>query len=551
VNALTKSRQDYGPGTDWNGGLFYRFASAEESHIGRPEVSAQWEEKVGLHLGGSIKEFGDFHGGRDVGEQPNTGYSEWDIDGKLEYLVAPHSKFVFAHQTVNLDDAWRTHSTIYGVDWEGTRHGSDQVRKFDQSRTLDYLQFHAQELEGFAEEVHASVSHHYQGEMETRVRSSGVRERQGVDVNTLGLSLQLHSPSPVGRWIYGAEYYRDWVNSGFRRFDAEGNLEQERVQGPVADDATYDLAGVYLENHLPLFGDRLELILGGRYTYAGVDAQRIRDPLTGGTFSLTDSWDNAVGNGRLLYQVQPEHLSVFMGASQGFRAPNLSDLTRWDADWGQEIPTPGVDPELFLSLEIGARAQYGPLTAEAAYFYTFIDDLIVRVPTGELSPNGDIIVSKANSGRGFVQGVELAASVRVLRDWMLWGNGTWIDGEVDAPRTPGGPDVTEPISRLMPETLNAGLRWNHPKGRLWAEFATTVAGRADQLASNDLLDTQRIPPGGTPGYAVYHLRAGWSPWRQTSLTAALENITDEDYRIHGSGVNEPGRNFVIAAQVRF
>jgi outer membrane receptor protein involved in Fe transport len=33
--------------------------------------------------------------------------------------------------------------------------------------------------------------------------------------------------------------------------------------------------------------------------------------------------------------------------------------------------------------------------------------------------------------------------------------------------------------------------------------------------------------------------------------AAVENLTDEDYRIHGSGVNEPGRNFVLAMDARF
>jgi hemoglobin/transferrin/lactoferrin receptor protein len=27
----------------------------------------------------------------------------------------------------------------------------------------------------------------------------------------------------------------------------------------------------------------------------------------------------------------------------------------------------------------------------------------------------------------------------------------------------------------------------------------------------------------------------------------VENVLDEDYRIHGSGVNEPGRNFILTA----
>jgi hypothetical protein len=64
-----------------------------------------------------------------------------------------------------------------------------------------------------------------------------------VDVQTLGLSAQFQSPSPVGCWVYGAEYYHDWVDSSFRRYNAAGNLLQVRVQGPVADDALVILRG--------------------------------------------------------------------------------------------------------------------------------------------------------------------------------------------------------------------------------------------------------------------------------------------------------------------
>ena len=34
-----------------------------------------------------------------------------------------------------------------------------------------------------------------------------------------------------------------------------------------------------------------------------------------------------------------------------------------------------------------------------------------------------------------------------------------------------------------------------------------------------------------------------------TMTLGLENIFNRDYRIHGSGVNEPGRNLVFTAEV--
>lgn len=554
VNAISKSRQAYEQGFDANGAAIYRFSSAEDSHVGRPEISGQYDRRVGVHVGGSIKEFGDLRGGQEVGKQLHSDYSEWDIDAKVNYFVTPNSRLVYGHQTVRLDDAWRTHSTIYGVLWSGTTRGTDLQRALDQARDLDYLQYHAEQLPGFAEQVHLSLSHHYQGEQEDRIRAAGNREVQDMDVHTLGISLQLQSPSKIGRWIYGVEYYRDWVDSSFKGYDADGNLTTVHWQGLVADDASYDLFGAFVENHLPLVEDRLELILGGRFTYAAADANSVQDPHSNARLSFSDSWNNVVGNARLSYQPgEAKHWTIYGGASQGFRAPSLTDLTRFDiARTGEyEIPAFDLDPESFLSPEIGVKMEYERFSAEAAYFYTFIDDMIVRVPTGATRPTGELEVYKENAGEGYVHGIELAGSAKLHRDWMLWANFTVMRGELDTPVVKGGAFETEPVSRLMPTTVNAGLRWRHPKGKVWAEFSATFAEMQDRLASNDIRDTQRIPVGGTPGYDVYQLRAGWNPCRYATISAALENLTDTDYRIHGSGANEPGRNFVVMADFRF
>ena len=81
------------------------------------------------------------------------------------------------------------------------------------------------------------------------------------------------------------------------------------------------------------------------------------------------------------------------------------------------------------------------------------------------------------------------------------------------------------------------------------EGRITAADKQDELSARDQRDTQRIPPGGTPSYLVASIRAGLQVSENLELTAALENITDEDYRIHGSGVNQPGINAIIGAKV--
>ena len=37
----------------------------------------------------------------------------------------------------------------------------------------------------------------------------------------------------------------------------------------------------------------------------------------------------------------------------------------------------------------------------------------------------------------------------------------------------------------------------------------------------------------------------------TELTVALENVLDEDYRVHGSGTNRPGINLIFGLRLSF
>ena len=131
----------------------------------------------------------------------------------------------------------------------------------------------------------------------------------------------------------------------------------------------------------------------------------------------------------------------------------------------------------------------------------------------------------------------------------LSGHLTWQEGDTTSPSFLGGPTVEAPVSRLSPLVGSVALRYDSPDQRWWVEGRITAAGKQGELSARDQTDTQRIPPGGTPGYLVASIRAGMQVTENLELTAALENITDEDYRIHGSGVNQAGINAVIGGKV--
>lgn len=78
VNAVTKSPYTWGSGLQAGGLTFARLASADSSYTIHPEISATYNNDLGVLLTGTYKDFGDLRGGRNTGEQENTGYSEWD-----------------------------------------------------------------------------------------------------------------------------------------------------------------------------------------------------------------------------------------------------------------------------------------------------------------------------------------------------------------------------------------------------------------------------------------------------------------------------------------
>ncbi len=544
------------------GSVLYRYASAERSSLGHLDLAGSLGPKWSYSFSGSIKDFGDLEAGGGQGRLPRTGYDEWDLSFKLRYALAPDTELVAAYQQVSVDDAWRTHRTIFGRSWRGTTVGNEKQRILDQGRTLAYLQLHHDRPGPFWDALTASLSLHRQEEDRDRIRADDQRDLQGFDVATLGAWVRFEKASRFGLWTYGVETYRDHVDSFRQRFAATGQLTGTDIQGPVADDASYRLSGVYIQNELPM-GKRLRWILGARYSRAEADAAAVEDPLTGDQIRVVGDWDQVVGSARFMLPLASGRWRLFGGLSQAFRAPNLSDLTRFDSARSQEIetPSPGLEPENFLSYELGVRVETARSSVELVAFHTEIDDMIVRVPTGAII-DGDFEVTKANGGDGFSRGWDLKARTRWGRHLSAFGTLSWVNGEVDqfqgsavalsdSPVTVSPVTVREPLDRLMPFTAHLGMRWQPAAKPYWVEVLATLADRQDRLSSRDLADTDRIPPGGTPGYTSWTLRGGWEIQQRWVISAALANLTDEEFRIHGSGLNEPGRNLVVSLQRRF
>ncbi len=551
VNALTKSPLMGNSGFTHTERVYAKYASADDSMVMRAEGDGAVDEYFGFYAGLSVKDFNDLSGGREVGLQPKTGYDEIDYDIKLEYVLKNDAVLTFAHQDVAVIDAWRTHKTIYGINWEDCTNGSDLERSYDQDRDLTYLKYSQDNLGTFVESMEFCLSYQRQMEEYTRIRSDNRRELSGFDVGTFGVTAQFVSPTDsAGLFTYGLEYYSDAVESYKKNWDSSGVYTGSDIQGPVGDDSTYSISGLYVQDEIAL-NDMLDLTVGLRYTSASVSADKVEDPDTGLEISLSDDYSGLVGSTRLLVK-HTDDINTFYGISQGFRAPNLSDLTRLDTARSNEIetPSPGLTPEYFTTLETGIKGRIRDMTGSATFYYTDIRDMIVRYPTGDIIGT-DYEVQKDNVGDGYVQGLELYGDWQFTDEWQLFGAFSIQYGRVETYPT-SAPVVEEDyMDRMLPPTGLLGIRWSDTSEKYSVELVAEGADGQTLLSARDAGDTDRIPPGGTPGYLVFHLKGNFRLRDDLTVGLAVENITDEDYRIHGSGVNEPGINFLASAKYTF
>jgi len=528
LNVITARPSFNADGFRLGGRLMPKFASAGMERGGRADVQAGGRN-VALLAGFSYRDHGDLKAGRGLGVEAPSGYTERNGDGHLLVRLSTRHLLHAVYQHVRQDDVPR---------YDQVQQRGYQRYAFDpQVRQLAYVQLESSFASRWVESLRITPSFHRSSERrEVQRQGASVQVREQDTVDALGLTLEARSrPAPGWSIGSGVEGYFDRVRSAREDVDLETALAVAR-RGMYPDGAAARSAAVFV--HSSLDWRRLVLDVGGRLTRYGVDA----DDASFGTLRLRHS--AAVGTAALLWKVTPEH-RLFGAVSQGFRAPNVDDVsTLGRFDFGVEVPSPDLLPERSINYEAGFKSRLSRLAMGVSVYRNNLSNLIDRVPSEyEGSPvlEGQPVYRRANLGRAYVRGVEADIEGRLRQDLLAFGALTYTYGQ----------QVTtgEPLRRIPPFFGQLGLRWERRRG-MSLGAAVLLAGRQERLAAGDKAD-HRIATGGTPGWRVLKAHAGYRFGSGLEVRSGIENVFDAAYRIHGSGVDGYGRHAWIGAMIRF
>ncbi len=341
-----------------------------------------------------------------------------------------------------------------------------------------------------------------------------------------------------GSVAYGAEWYHDEVSSSRIEQDIDTG-ERSPVESRFPDGSGVDQAALYTQAEWKL-SDRQTLIGGLRLTDVNVSlAPTANAP--GGEVNTSD----LSGELGWLYRLSDE-LQLVANASRSFRAPNIFDLgTLGQRPGGRfNIANPDLDPESARQLDVGLRIVRPRVRAEIMAYVVDYSDRISSVLTGEVTPAGRQVVQNRNIASATIHGLEAGGEFDLSDRALLRAVLNYTRGEEQA-----ADSGTTPGDRIPPLNGAVSLRLAMSDAleiEPWVEFAA----EQERLSPRDVRDS-RIDPEGTPGWATLNLKTSWQSDSGWGLTLAVENILDKRYRIHGSGIDAPGRNLSLWLDTAF
>lgn len=509
---------------EFHGNVLGKYMTGDMEKTGRAELQYS-SQKLAAFVGGTYRDFGDLIGGKNTGKQSPSGYNEYAFDSKIALALKDNIQLTLANQFLRQENVPIYHKVVLE---------NYQLNEFDpQQRMLTYARLKIQGRQKLFNQVKLIAS--WQQGIEGRSfqkNSSSTLTRERDEINTLGFTSDVSSRLS-NKWTAnsGIEIYHDQVGSTKADISDSGNGSSTTKRGLYPDDSKYSSYSVYT----------LHRLKWGKWIFdGGIRFNAFQINISDATLGdVKISPEAMVFNASTMYNFSFAH-HVYATFSSGFRAPNIDDMGSLGiVDFRYEVPAYDLKPEKSQNYELGYKLRLPKFSGTMAAYYMDLNQLITRVKVEGQMIDGYQVYKKENVEEAYIQGLEASVKWKPLSAFEFNGGVSYTYGQ----------SITkaEPLRRIPP--LNGRLAGTYSIKKFFTTAELLFAGKQDRLAAGDKSDN-RIPTGGTPGWQVVNLFAGYR-LAAVKFNVGLQNLFNEDYRTHGSGINGIGRSAFLSINYIF
>ena len=469
--------------------------------------------KFGLLISGTIKQFGDLVGGKNIGRQSPTGYDESAFEAKGVWNLNQNLSLTLAHQHL----AQRNVPIYHKILLEDFKQNEISF----QARNLSFIKLDNKTRNRFFSSQNITLSYQFNPEERTSQKNKAALIRYEKDqINTSGFSFtNVSLPAKFWTISSGIEAYDDKVNSS--KID-ENNGVKVIKRGLYPNNSSYFNAAVFSLHQFSF--KAFQIHAGLRWNTVKM---RIPDETLG---------NSEVKNSALVYNFSVlkklgKNIGLYSSFNTAFRAPNIDDMgTLGIVDFRYEIPTDDLRPEKSKQFELGLKGNFKQGMFQINVFQNQLENLITREKVAGQVIETYQVYAKMNTGKAIIKGIEWSSKNKIIENLYLSTFLTYTYGQ----------DLikNEPLRRMPPFFGNFSLEYGVGKFKIRPSLAAATAQK--RLAPGDIADN-RIGKNGTPSFAVFNMNANYAINR-FNFNVNILNLSNKAYKTHGSGVYGYGRS---------
>jgi len=393
-----------------------------------------------------------------------------------------------------------------------------------------------------------------------RSLNNNERNTQTEEVEAYSVNLDfVKSMRGNHRLFYGLEYVFNDVNSTGMLTDI--STSQDATGPSRYPQSNWSSLAAYLNDEFRV-SDHFTLQAGVRFNQYKIDADFNNNlsfyPFPFATASLNNS--AITGSiGGVLHMSDSWTLSA--NYSTAFRSPNIDDLGKvFDSEPGAvTFPNPDLKAEYAHNFDLGFVKVLGDrVKLDVTGYYTNLQNALVR---RNFSLNGQEMImydgqlsqvqAIQNAAVANVHGIQAGLEIKLPGGFAFSTDLNYQEGEEELDDgTTSASRHAAPffgVTRLgfLSDRFSLTLYTNYQGERKFEDLPQ------EEQSKDEIYAKDKDGNNYAPAWYTLNLKGSYQLNGAFTLSAGLENITDQRYRPYSSGISAPGRNFILSLTARF